>query len=84
MVQPEKKSELERTNPSKGVSQQTRLALMKSFQPTLSSSQRGMLEAASQPSRVIIQLSLLQLDRAETGENDEDFIALCGKQLITL
>lgn len=85
VVQPEKeKSELERTNPIKGVSQETCLALMESFQPTLDSNQRGILEEASQPSCVIIQLSFFHPDRAETGENDEDFIALCGKQLITL
>ena len=85
MVQPEnKKSKLERTNTSKGVSRETCLALMKSFQPTLDSNQRGILEAASQPSCVIIWLSFLHPDRAETGENDEDFIALRSKQLITL
>lgn len=84
-MQPEKeKNELERTSPSKGVSRETYLSLMKSFQPTLGSNQRGILEAASQPPCVIIQLSFLHPDRAETGENDEDFIALCGKQLITL
>lgn len=63
---------------------ETCLAPMKTFQPTLDSNQRGILEAASQPSCVIIWLSFLHPDRAATGENDEDFIALCGKQLITL
>lgn len=78
------KNTLGRTKPSKGVSQETCPALMKSFQPTLASNQRGILEAASRAFCVIIWLPFPHPDRAETGENDEDFIALCGKQLITL
>jgi len=73
-----------KNQPQKDVSPETWLVLVELFQPTLDSIQRGILEAASQPSCVIIHFSFLHPDMADTGENDEDFIALCGKQLITL
>lgn len=62
-MQPEnEQSPLERSNPSKGVSRETCRALMESLQPTPDSNQRGVLEAASQPSCVIIRLSFLHPD----------------------
>lgn len=57
---------------------------LRCFSRNLTCPPSGVLEAASQPSCVIIQFSFLHPDRADIGENDEDFIALCGKQLITL
>lgn len=57
---------------------------LRCFSRNLTCPPSGVLEAASQTSCVIIQFSFLHPDRADIGENDEDFIALCGKQLITL